>query len=197
MRFNLGSLGERQEICWPRELPPVLVVAGIVVSYLSPTAHWTLVVSFGAVAALIALKKWVHAVVVLFLCSGVLLPIAARVVYASETGGRHDWFMYRWEVGPHGMPRNLPVADPCLPRFLVYKDVPVGPGHLIRRGPVCATVVAFAELHDSLVIEHWPADDCRIGDGPLADAMARPAGWLGPTIAESIDAHCKGASDTE
>jgi hypothetical protein len=194
MKLTSGAPGGWKKISRRRELPLVLVVAGLALSYVSPTARWTLVVSVGAAIVLIALKRWVHAAAVCLLCSGVLLPIAARVAYVSETGGRHDWFMYRWEGGPHGMPRNLPVADPCGPRFLDYQDVPVGPGHLIQSGPLCATIVAFAELHNSLVIAHWPADDCRIGDGPLGDAMARPLGWLGPTVAESIDQHCKGTS---
>ena len=57
---------------WQRELPPIIAVAGLAADYLSPPALWTMLLPFGCVVLLLAMRKWVHAAAVFLLCSWVL-----------------------------------------------------------------------------------------------------------------------------
>src|SRR5215470_10055822 len=93
MLQTFGPVRERR-FSWRRELPPVLLVAGLAADYLSPPALWTMLLPFGCVVMLIALRKWVHAAAVFGLCSWVLIPMAAGMVSAMEDSrGQHQLYV--------------------------------------------------------------------------------------------------------
>ena len=84
----IGTFDRMRErrINWRRELPPVLVVAGLAADYLSPPALWTMLLPFGAVVMLMALRKWWHAAAVFGLCSWILIPVAAGTFLRFDPG---------------------------------------------------------------------------------------------------------------
>ena len=155
---------------WQRELPPVLVVAGLAADYLSPAAFWTMLLPFGAVVLLLSLRKPLHAGAVFLLCSWVLIPTAVQAVSALEDmRGQRRLF-----VVPDATQETLPDAfvDPDLPEQVEFLVLPVGPEHLINpRWALRETIVTFAELHNQLLIDQWRATSER---SPAEAADAAP-----------------------
>jgi hypothetical protein len=151
-------------INWRRELPPILVVAGLAADYLSPPAPWTMLLPFGFILVLLALRKWVHAAAVFLLCSWVLVPIAARTLVSFEED-RGDHVLYVAEGA------TLPAADdelvdPRVLRRVRFQELPVGPGHVINPRWVLRDVMAtFVDVHNAMVVEHLDeestAGSCR------------------------------------
>src|SRR5437762_1256562 len=96
---TFGSMRERRQrrqrrIDWRRELPPVLAVAGLAADYLSPPQLWTILLPFGCVVMLLALRRWAPAAAVFLLSSWVLIPLAAGTVSAvEEARGEHRVLM--------------------------------------------------------------------------------------------------------
>jgi hypothetical protein len=139
---------------WARELPPVLVVAGLAADYLSPPALWTMVLPFGAVVLLLAMRKWVHAAAVFLLSSWLLIPMAARTVSAVEEA-RGEGRLYVI-LGEDLSTLREAVSDPDVPATVGFQVLPIGPGHLVTpRWALRRAVVAFAELHNAMLIERW------------------------------------------
>ena len=184
MPFNFGPRRARK-ISPRRELPPALVAAGLAASYVSPATAWPMVLTFGAIVLLMALRKWAHAAAVLGLCSWTLIPIAAGTVFAvGKIRGRHDWFEYKGEWNVPWIPLKIPGDDPCVPiRDADVRVLPVGPKEPIDRGPLCATIVVFSERHNRLVI-----DSCR--GASFWKGLTGPGPELGRAIADGIERNC-------
>ena len=137
---------------WQRELPPIIAVAGLAADYLSPPALWTMLLPFGCVVLLLAMRKWVHAAAVFLLCSWVLIPTAARAAVALEGAGGTP----RLYVLPDATLPSLDEAvdDLRVPGAVRFRLLPIGPGHLINPHWVLADVIAtFADYHNELVID--------------------------------------------
>jgi hypothetical protein len=139
---------------WRRELAPVIAVAGLAADYLSPAALWTMLLPFGGVVLLLALRKPAYAAAVFLLSSWVLVPTAAQTVSAVEDlrGER------RLYVVPDAEQTTLDaaVADPDVPASVGFQVLPIGPGHLVNpRWALRDVIVTFAELHNQLLIERW------------------------------------------
>jgi hypothetical protein len=148
-----GHLGVSR-ISWRRELPPVLAVAGLAADYLSPAALWTILLPFGFVAMLLALRKPGYAAAVFLLSSWVLIPTAAQTVSAFEDlRGERPLYVV---PGAEQATLDEAVADPDVPATVGFQVLPIGPGHLINpRWALRDVVVTFAELHNVLLIERW------------------------------------------
>jgi hypothetical protein len=172
MTGSFGRMREGRRFNWRHEVAPVLAVAGLAADYLSPPAAWTMVLPFACVVLLIALRKWAFAAAVFLLCSWVLIPTAARAVFAvEEMRGQHDAFFIE---GVALQSLDRPVADPCVPNHVGFASLPVGPGHLINpRGALLRAIVSFTELHNLMVLDRWQDDvsDVCIDD----DALPRDA----------------------
>ena len=158
---TFGSIRERR-IDWRRELPAVLAVAGLAADYLSPPQLWTILLPFGFVVMLIALRKWALAAAVFVLSSWVLIPLAAGTVSAIEEGrGVHRVFMVEGATLPTV---DEAISDPCIARNVDFQALPVGPGHVINPHWVLReTIVTFADLHNALLIDRMmqePGDLC-------------------------------------
>lgn len=149
------SSGSRMS--WQRELPPVLVVAGLTADYLSPAAAWTMLLPFGAVVLLMALRKPLHAAAIFLLCSWVLIPTAVQTVSAlEEMRGERRLFVV---PGATLTTIEEAAADPDVPAGVGFAVLPVGPGHLINpRWVLHDTIVTFAELHNQMLINEWRQD---------------------------------------
>jgi hypothetical protein len=147
---------------WRRELSPVLAVAALAADYLSPSAPWTILLPLGGVILLVAMRRWLLAAGVFALCSWVLVPTAARTVFAvEEMRGEHNAF---WIDGVPLQSLDVPVANPCVPNHMGFTTLPIGPGHLINpRWALRDAIVSFSDLHNQLVIERWQDDatDCN------------------------------------
>jgi hypothetical protein len=158
---TFGSMRERR-IGWRRELAPVLAVAGLAADYLSPPQLWTILLPFGCVVMLIALRKWAFAAAVFLLSSWILIPLAAGTVSAIEEGrGVRRVF----EVEGAALPTvDEAISDPCIAPNVDLQVLPVGPGHFINpRWALRETIVTFADLHNALVIDRMlqePGDLC-------------------------------------
>ena len=154
-----GHLGVSR-ISWRRELPPVLAVAGLAADYLSPAALWTILLPFGFVVLLLALRKPAYAAAVFLLSSWVLVPTAAQTVSAVEDlrGDRPLYVI----PGAEQLTLDEAIADPDVPASVGFQVLPVGPGHLINpHWALRDAIVTFAELHNVLLIEHWRDADVR------------------------------------
>ena len=141
-------------ISWARELPPVLLAAGLAADYLSPPALWTILLPFGFTIALLSMRKWAHAAAVFMLSSWVLIPTVARTVSAVEEarGDRRLYVIPGEELSTLGEA----VSDPDVPASVGFQVLPVGPGHLINpRWAFRHVVVTFAELHNAMLIDDW------------------------------------------
>jgi len=154
-------IGERR-INWRRELPPVLVVAGLAADYLSPPALWTMLLPFGAVVMLLALRKWVHAAAVFGLCSWVLIPVAAGTAAGIEDGhGQHRLYAIEGAALPT---LDDAAVDPC-GRKLEVTSLPIGADHALNpRGPMLRAVETFADLHNVIVLDRLDQDELATCD---------------------------------
>jgi hypothetical protein len=175
MTGSFGRMREGGRFNWRHEVAPVLAVAGLAADYLSPPAAWTMVLPFAFVILLMALRKWAYAAAVFLLCSWVLIPNAARAVFAvEEMRGKLDAF---WIDGVALQSLDRPVADPCVPNYVGFTELPLGSGHLINpRWALRRAIVSFTELHNLMVLESWQQDvsDVCIDDvAPPRDADAR------------------------
>ena len=144
-------------ISWQRELPPVIAVAGLAADYLSPPALWTMLLPFGCVVLLLAMRKWVHAAAVFLLCSWVLIPTAARTAVAFEAASGTP----RLYVLPDAALPSLDEAvdDPLVPGEVRFRLLPIGRGHVINPHWVLADVIAtFADYHNEMVIDRALAE---------------------------------------
>jgi hypothetical protein len=164
---TFGSMRGPSRIDWRRELPPVLVVAGLAADYLSPPHLWTILLPFGFVVMLLAMRKWTAAAAVFLLSSWVLIPLAAGTVSSLEDSrGTPRLFMVE---GENLETVNEAIVDPCIARNVTFAALPVGPGHLVNpRFALRESIVTFAELHNAMVIERMlqvSTDIC--GDSPI------------------------------
>src|SRR3982750_4902645 len=160
----IGTFDRTRErrFSWRRELPPVLAVAGLAADYLSPPQLWTMLLPFGCVVMLIALRKWAFAGAVFLLSSWVLIPLAAGTVSAMEDSrGMHRLFMVEGATLPTV---DEAISDPCIARNVDFQALPVGRGRLINpHWALRETIVTFADLHNALVIDRMrqePGDLC-------------------------------------
>ena len=162
---TIDRVPERR-ISWRRELPPVLLVAGLAADYLSPPALWTMLLPFGCVVMLIALRKWFHAATVFGLCSWVLIPMAAGTVSAIEDSrGQHQLYV----IDNADLPTLQEAAtDPCVDREVTRTRLPIGSDHLINpRWALRGAIETFADLHNAMVIDRlYESTDGVCGDGP-------------------------------
>jgi hypothetical protein len=168
MTGSFGRAPEGRRFNWRHEVAPVLAVVGLAADYLSPPAAWTMVLPFAFVAALLALRKWAYAGAVFLLCSWVLIPTAARAVFdVEEMRGQHDVF---WIEGVALESLDRPVADPCVPKYVGFTALPVGPGHLVNpRWALRRAIVSFTDLHNFMVLERWQQDASQDGSGACID----------------------------
>jgi hypothetical protein len=153
MASILADTRERP-IRWRRELIPVIAVAGLAADYLSPPAMWTILLPFGCVVLLLALRKPVVAAIVFLLSSWVLIPSAARLTLAIEDlRGAHQLL----DVDGATIPSLADdVADACLPPTTRVVSLTFGSGHLVNpRWALRRTIVTFADVHNAMVIERW------------------------------------------
>ncbi|HEY7372128.1 MAG TPA: hypothetical protein VIF57_08225 [Polyangia bacterium] len=155
MTKMFGPVRERR-IDWRRELPPVLMVAGLAADYLSPSALWTMLLPFGAIVMLFALRKWAYAAVVFVLCSWVLIPVAAGTVTAlEESRGQHRLFVVEDADLPSLEDARM---DPCA-RQIERTTLPVGSEHVFNpRWALRGVVETFADLHNAMVIDRLYED---------------------------------------
>ena len=145
---------------WRRELAPVIAVAGLAADYLSPEALWTILLPIGALAALLAMRKWALAAVVFSLSSWVLIPTAATVVsdFEESAGERRLYSIPGTEL----VSTAEAAADPCVPVGVDTQVLPLGPGHVINpRWALRRAIVTFADTHNALVIDRWHRSDTR------------------------------------
>lgn len=141
---------------WRRELPPVLMVAGLAADYLSPPALWTMLLPFGAIVMLIALRKWLHAAAVFGLCSWVLIPIAAGTAAGIEDG-RGEHRLYVVDGAP--LPSLDEAAGDTCARRLELTPLPLGPDHVLNpRGPLLRAIGTFADIHNAMVLDRMDQD---------------------------------------
>jgi hypothetical protein len=160
---TFGSMRERRrQIDWRRELPPVLAVAGLAADYLSPPQLWTILLPFGCVVMLLALRKRATAAAVFLLSSWVLIPLAAGTVSAFEQA--HGERRVLMVEGATLTTVDEAISDPCIARKVDFQALPVGPGHLVNpRWVLRETIVTFAELHNAMLIDRMledPGDLC-------------------------------------
>jgi hypothetical protein len=157
-------------INWRRELPPVLMVAGLAADYLSPPALWTMLLPFGCLVMLIALRKWAYAAAVFVLCSWVLIPVAAGAVTAAEEShGQHRLFVVEGSSLPT---LDEAALDPC-GRKVAQTALPVGPDYALNpRWALRRAIETFADLHNAMVLDRVyesSAGSCGFDDGAAAD----------------------------
>jgi len=149
----IGTFDRTRErlFSWRRELPPVLAVAGLAADYLSPPALWTMLLPFGCVVMLIALRKWAYAAAVFVLCSWVLIPVAAGTVAAiEETRGQHRLYVIEHASLPT---IDEALGDPCT-RDVEMTTLPVGRDHVVNpRWALRDAVETFADLHNAMVLD--------------------------------------------
>ncbi len=154
MTGSFGRMREGRRFNWRHEVAPVLAVAGLAADYLSPPAAWTMALPFAFVFLLVALRKWAFAAAVFLLCSWVLIPTGVALQSLDR-----------------------PLADPCVPNYVGFTSLPVGPGHLVNpRWALRRAIVSFTELHNLMVLERWQedvSDVCIDADTPGAAGDAR------------------------
>jgi hypothetical protein len=151
MTSMVGGLREKR-IQWRHELAPVIAVAGLFADYLSPAALWTILLPFGCVVVLAALRKWTAAAVVLMLSSWVAIPTAAITVTAIEnSAGEHRLFA----LADATVPILDDVSnDACSAGAIEVEVLPIGPGQLINpRWVLRQNIETFVALHNAIVID--------------------------------------------
>jgi hypothetical protein len=153
MTSTFGRSGV-QRISWRRELPPMIAVAGLFADYLSPAALWTMLLPFGAVVLLLALRKPAYAAAVFLLSSWVLVPTAAQTVSNLEDlRGEPRLYVV---PGAEQLTLDAIIADPEVPGGVGLQVLPIGPGHLVNpRWALRDVIVTFAEVHNQILIERW------------------------------------------
>jgi hypothetical protein len=178
---TFSTTARARRINWRRELPPVIVVAGLIADYVSPPALWTLALPFGCIVVLLAMRKWIAASLVFLLSSWVLIPTAARTALAIEDM-RGERRLYRIDDDNENL-RTLEMAvyDPCVPGDVGFRFLPIGPDHLINpRWPLRRAIVSFAEAHNARLI-------ARFHRGCDTSVRTLPGAWSFPE-AGSADA---------
>jgi hypothetical protein len=151
MALMFRGLRERQ-IQWRRELAPVIAVAGLFADYLSPAALWTILLPFGCVVLLAALRKWTAAAVVFLLSSWVAIPGAVITVTAIENSrAEHRLFTLDDDAGP--LLDNVSSSG-CNAAAIEVETLPIGPGQLINpRWVLRKNIETFVALHNAVVID--------------------------------------------
>src|SRR6185503_8000418 len=117
-------------IDWRRELPPVIAVAGLAADYLSPAASWTILLPLASVIALLILRRWAAATLVVVLSSWLFIPGVARAVCAfDESRGVQRVFA----VETAGIPGVTPlVYQRCFADRFQVDVLRGGPGFVIE-----------------------------------------------------------------
>lgn len=149
MAFSFGLREKR--IPWRHEWAPVIAVAGLFADYLSPPALWTILLPFGCVVLLAALRKWTAATVVLVLSSWVAIPTAAIAVTAIEnSAGEHR--LFELADAPVARPEALPYA--CDSGAIEVETLPIGPGQLLdARWVLRKNIETVIALHNAIVLD--------------------------------------------
>ena len=155
---------------WRRELPPVLVVAGLAADYLSPPALWTIVLPLATVLALVVLRRWASAALVVVLSSWFFVPAAAQAVTAFDASrGQHRLFVVEGTSGVPGVEREA--YDRCLARTFHVTVMRAGPGFVFQPSRYVKRVFwTFAELHNAMAIEHTLREGFYLCPEPQASA---------------------------
>jgi hypothetical protein len=139
-------------IDWRRELPPVVVVAGLAADYLSPSALWTVLLPLAAVVALIAMRRWAAAALVVVLSSWFLIPASARAVRAFDSSRGVERVFAVETAGIPGLPPA--VYERCFADRFRVDVMRAGPGFVIEPNRYLKRVFwSFAELHNVIAIE--------------------------------------------
>jgi hypothetical protein len=151
-----------RSIRWRRELPPVLVVAGLMSDYLTPAALWTIIPPLLAVLALIALRRWAAAAMVVVLSSWVLVPSLAGALCAFDAA-RGTQRIYAVASGTPGISEEE--LSRCYSHDVTVEVLDVSPGFVAGMDQVAARVVeSFAEIHNDMALERvrrQPWFECR------------------------------------
>jgi hypothetical protein len=139
-------------IDWRRELPPVVVVAGLAADYLSPAALWTLVFPLAAVAVLMLLRRWGVAAMVVVLSSWFLVPATARAVRSIDASRGVERV---FAIETAGIPGVAPtIYQRCFADRFRVDTMRGGPGFVIEPNRYLKRVVwSFAEVHNVLAIQ--------------------------------------------
>ena len=140
-------------IDWRRELPPVVVVAGLAADYLSPAALWTITLPLAAVIALIALRRWGAAAMVVVLSSWFLIPASAHVVRTFDASRGVERV---FAVETSGIPGVAPtIYQRCFADRFRVDTMRAGPGFVIEPNRYLKRAVwSFAEVHNVLAIQN-------------------------------------------
>jgi hypothetical protein len=134
------------------ELPPVVVVAGLAADYLSPAALWTLVFPIAAVVALMLLRRWGAAAMVVLLSSWFLIPASARAVRTFDASRGVERV---FAVETSGIPGVAPtIYQRCFADRFRVDTMRAGPGFVIEPNRYLKRVFwSFAEVHNVLAIQ--------------------------------------------
>jgi hypothetical protein len=151
---------------WRRELPPVLVVAGLMSDYLTPSALWTIIPPLVAVLALIALRRWAGAALVVLLSSWVLVPSLAGALCAYDAAQGTQRIYAVGTDGAEGTPGvDTDELSRCYSHDVNVEVLEVSPGFVAGMDKVAARIIeSFAEIHNDMALERirrQPWFECR------------------------------------
>ena len=153
-RAPSGAPGRRPlAIDWRRELPPVVVVAGLAADYLSPAALWTVLLPLAAVVGLIVMRRWAAAALVVVLSSWFLIPASARAVRAVDASRGVERV---FAVETAGIPGVTPaIYERCFADRFRVDVMRAGPGFVIEPNRYLKRVFwSFAEMHNLIAIQN-------------------------------------------
>ena len=152
MPLTFGDSGQPRIVKWRHELAPVIAVAGLAADYLSPAALWTILLPFGCVVLLMALRKWTAAAAVFLLSSWFLIPAAVITVDAiEESRGEHRLFALPGCLGPV---LDKASSDACAAGSVDVTVLPIGAGYLFNpRWILRENIETFIALHNAIVID--------------------------------------------
>jgi hypothetical protein len=147
------SHGQWHRIDWRRELPPVVVVAGLAADYLSPAAMWTVLLPLAAMLALIVMRRWAAAALVVVLSSWFLIPASARAVCAIDSSRGVERV---FAVEAAGIPGVAPaIYERCFADRFRVDVMRAGPGFVIEPNRYLKRVFwSFAEVHNFIAIQN-------------------------------------------
>ena len=170
---------------WRRELTPVLVVGALAFDYLSPEALWTIVPPLLCALALVLLRRWGAAALVIVLSSWVAIPAAARVSSGFDAA-RGTYRVY--EIPLAGIPAvNEAGFERCFDGR-VQRDVFDASAALARRNTYVWRVARlFIEAHNQLTIERAFRQGWRCGEAEADQWVVLPDAEVDRTRPEDLD----------
>src|SRR5262245_38426700 len=123
---------------WQRELPPVMVVGGLMADYMSPAALWTVLLPLASVAALVALRQWGKAALVVVLSSWIVIPTTAGALCALDEA-RGVQTVYAIDGATPAVDNAL--LESCAPTRIRVRDFATEPGDVVRSNRFVGRVV--------------------------------------------------------